>query len=477
MNFLKIICTTVLFNFFLAYGFTASESDLDATKEEALVAEEDIKKEVAEQNVSFDNNVSDKSSNLDLQNIMTSVNELLFDQLLNKDFKDLDDKKLALSKRYQLRAKLSSFLNEGGLKNVEFWQCLINTKRVIDSKVEILLASNDCFVSEKDINKLKLYSFCVVYDHLNKLWGNVAIGIITLEELTDQYINNKYLTNVFSREIKNCLNNKISSQLSNLLRVDLYNLWQDLYGKYEKVILNYRENKINLDKLDPNFDNDLTDLLLQLNNERNDLLTLKFVTGFKKLIKKITCSVDKKKDELKESIKLFDLFIGNLIDIQGDLFAARKINERVKNFNPSKKMILIKTIVLQEDEDFNNLIEQPNFNQYKRIVEEYLNNDKISEGFSFELLQLKLRLEKLKEKMEPNAALVFLGFCKKTKAVCSLLKNMIEILNDINSSMEQEKKGIIDKGEQFFNKIINGEVKLPEKLTKVIWSLIQSAIG
>ncbi len=417
-----------------------------------------------------DSEITEKDSEI-TDELLEGMNSVLFEQVLDQDFSSLENKKLALLKKYELLGEYDSIKSDIESERykpfiqakIKRLQSLIKWQKMAHAKLEILFASNDYYLSIDEYKTVKLKLLYEILDRINK--GHIRV-------------DNGSITNC----VKKCLSSKPSSQLSTLLKIDLYGLWSDFYQKYEKLIMQYKENKKNLTMLKGEFEDSLEELLKFLIKQKNILSNKDFDQGLKRILKKFWGKLDDQKDQSKNSIKLFDLFISKLISIKSEIECAQDWSDKFLNLKKDdKRVIMIKNLVLLQDEDFKKFGKVVYGNQYQDLVTEYLNSDKISENFVFQLLQFRFELERLKAKKEPTgliyAAFGFGIYKKDTKLIYYLLKNMIAILEDIGIAIRKENEGVISKGEQFVEKVINGEIKVPEKLKNIIWSFIQAAVG
>ncbi len=444
---------------------------------------------------------------------LTEELSFLKDQVLDQDFTACEQKNLAILLQYEVDGKLNSVESDIKLakdqklidKKIKILSLLVVLQKKAQAKLEVLLAADNNILTSREFKVIKLGVLNNFYRDLQKINKDVLLGKVSLKDLRLKRFNNNYVT----KTVTNSLKNYGIYNFDSLLKVDFCNLWPKLYENYFEFIDEYRNSKGSLFDLDQN---DLNSVLLKIQTQKNILLDIDFIGGFGLIVKKIfgtwagrinnleiekiddkTITLDsgyydsQRKDleeQLKISIKIFDLFFINLIRINSEITKSKHFLDNLNKLDGSKKEIVIGHMVLVENEDFNVFIKDEDFakcfDAYNFLVEEYLNNDNLNENiFVYKLFSAVSKLNSFKRKKEPVGVLPLLGIASKNKqadSICSLTEDMIQILEQISTKLkEKDGSSIVNAG--IVERILNGEIKVPDKIQKLIYTMIQSVLG
>jgi hypothetical protein len=421
----------------------------------------------------------------------TELNSVIFNSILGQSFWDSKDQLLALYLDNELHAKYE-------LQEVERLKILVEWQKIAQSKLDIILAKNDAFFSNQELRSLKLAllnkSFSLIFN---------TRGCINAQDFL--------CDSVVAQVVKDTISKPLPKELSELLNVNFYVFWKDIYTRYKKLIDKYSQNRGNLTDLDQNFKNELNTLLKILALQKSVLTPIKFVEGWNKLKKQLFgplggrvenlvirkfSDLENKTDadfkggyfsaermaienQLKGSIKLFDVLILKLLKIKNEMNAAALLTGTLSGKNLTKKEIALKHLILSNDEDVKNGEFAPFFSCYNVLIEEFLNKEKVNEDFYFRLNQCLYDLKKFKNQKEAKGSLYSLGVFKDLTAsrICFLIDQMISNLLSVSKAIKLESKGALGRSEPFLEKLLNGDIQIPDKLTKAFELLVQTVIG
>ena len=210
-------------------------------------------------------------------------------------------------------------------------------------------------------------------------------------------------------------------------------------------------------------------------------------------------------EQLDNSIQVFDLFFINLIRINDEITKSKHFLDYLNKLDGFKKDIVIGHMILVENEDLNNFLEKEDFatcfDTYKSLVEEYLDNDNKNNNnknnnnnnkndnnnksftenlFSYKISSAISKLNNFKHKKQPAGLLSFASKNKQTDSICSLTQDMIQILEQISTKLNGKDGGsVVSAGGAagMIEKVLNGDIKVPDKLQKIIYTVIQSFMG
>ena len=447
------------------------------------------------------------------ENLLEDI-KFLLDDILNKNFSnpiniDLADRlKLELNTKYNLIASEKDF--ERSCKKIKMINFLVQAQKMANAKLDILQTAsvfvNQNFLSRYQIIKLEILN--CLYVELQKNWKKVLNEKMSLEQLEKKFVNNEFVTKC----VRSVLPSKfLNYEIQKLLEVDLYSLWPNIYSRYERLVNNYYETKI--------FDFDILEKLLNDLREQKEILAeIDFSRGFVKrlfgswagevetigverigqelfVLQKGTYDFNRKKIEehIQKSIVIFDLFISNLIKIKNESQKASDIVGEFSSIDPDKKEIGIKFIVLKESVDFKTFSSQDDlsdyFNRFLIIVEKYLKDEeKQNEDlFKFDFYSIISDLKKLKNREEQTSIFILLGLVnKKSDCLCSLLDEMLGILENILMHSKKEVKSENVGGgkgqykavlESILKKILSGDIIVNDKIKTLVAAFIQAVLG
>ena len=397
------------------------------------------------------------------------------DEVLDSDFFDnFSEKESALI----LKNNLSKFDNIGSeLANedkVELLKTFVYFLDVINSKTEILRVLNNDPVFLDNINSLKLILSSAFYDQLEQyanLINNSSIKTIINDFVTEQVFNFLEKEEI---EVKN----------SDLLKIDLCNLWNTLFKRYFAVVNSFRNDNYNFDQ------NELDSIVKDLEKQRDLLLEVSFTKGIKKeifgnwiIVKELQVQMigeqepiilpqgcynsvrAKMEKQLKDSIELFDLFILNLLKIKHEHNKIKNLADKIKSLSSAKKEVMVRHLVLKQKEEFQKLKKSCSelfsvFNRYSKIIKQYLDSkDTNKDLFVYELNSVISNLKEIKNANDSDSLWHFITGSKNKKldTLCSVLENMIQILELINfqisdvSSVKSVDSGVWNLFEKFLS--------------------------
>jgi len=431
----------------------------------------------------------------------------LFDEVLNQDFSDSEDKTTALALKYELDSRfdsVSSDIKKGKdvSRKIAALEFLIKLQKIVDAKLEIFLAfDQDNSLSQQKLKSIRL-RLCKHFNERIKKLIKCSSHVL----LEDNHLITLDLGGFFQERDD-------FYALKPLLKVDLLNLWPTIYEKYSNLMHAYVD-KSNLE----NFDEEKVDAVLtELNKQKNILSEVKFTQGImKKIFGSWAGKVDAldveigddgyfglpqgyydsyrrdMEEQLKNSIKIFELFILRLIKIKEEVHKTKKLLEKIGKLDAGKKEVMIRNLVLQENPylialypDLNTLKKDAEFikcfNDYHSVVKEFLNNDKLelNDMFVYRLYCAISNLKTLKSKNEPSGILPILGVTgknKQTELLCSIIEDMIDILEQVTIQLKTDKSSS-SNNTGLVEKILAGEVAIPTKLKNLLMGVFQAAIN
>lgn len=412
--------------------------------------------------------------------LLQNLNAILFKQILEQDFSQDKDKILASYLDYELKAKyelVSNFAKnkpDVAAKEMEVLNLLIAWQKKAQAKLEVILVVKEDLFNEYELRSIRLHILERLYTIVQKFWDGIVAGKVQFEQL-QKHVDDKFISGV----VRCSINKKLSSEIIEYLKIDFECLLKDSYLNYQNLINKYRVSKNNLVLLDEQFKKDLDELLRSLVATKNALTKGREEkreqnVSWKKTIKQklgFACI-----DAQDLAINFFQSLIFKLLKINNEITQAKLFFVSFEKFKPSRKEILFKHTILNDDIDVKSGEFSAYFDTYKNLVEEFLNNEKLDENFSFRLEHCLYDLKKFRNQKEAKGSLYSLGIFKDSAAIknCFLIDQMISILENVAKTLRVEKEGLIGKGEQFFEQLFNGEIKIPDKFKKFVGAFVQS---